>query len=316
MNFYEILQVSPNATKSEIKKAYHKLVIQYHPDKNNDINSSKKFHQIQTAYEILSDDVKRKEYDNMSNAERLHLYDVIKQYFTDIKPQYSYIYDSIIDFIYSNKEDEFKKDINNLNITNIFSKAIEKIKTNTIIKEQSKKKNIEVNSNKITLNVSLKEKYEDQLKYITVRKNNNQLTEYMVPLYKDIFVINDPEKGPISITFVYDENPYFKKININDLLYIKKISLSQYIYGSKIKFHHLDDEIIFFEFDSCLEKKPIYIISNKGLPYIDESGNKVRGNLYLYLTIEGINSINEDDISIKYTKVLEETIKLMFPPIE
>eukprot|EP01147_Barroeca_monosierra_P003090 gene3091-8194_t len=63
-DFYKILNVKRTATTKEIKKAYRKLAIQYHPDKNpgND-DAAKKFQDIGAAYEVLSDDEKRKIYD-------------------------------------------------------------------------------------------------------------------------------------------------------------------------------------------------------------------------------------------------------------
>ena len=63
-NYYEILGVSKTATEDEIKKAYRKLAVKYHPDKNpGDKESEKKFQEISEAYSVLSDKEKRKEYD-------------------------------------------------------------------------------------------------------------------------------------------------------------------------------------------------------------------------------------------------------------
>lgn len=60
-DLYSILGVSRGATKEEIKKAYRKLAHQYHPDKNG--GDSEKFKEINGAYQILSDDNKRAQYD-------------------------------------------------------------------------------------------------------------------------------------------------------------------------------------------------------------------------------------------------------------
>lgn len=63
-NYYEILGVSKNASAKDIKKAYYQLAKKYHPDTNKgDPDSSKKFQEVSEAYEVLSDDIKRKEYD-------------------------------------------------------------------------------------------------------------------------------------------------------------------------------------------------------------------------------------------------------------
>ena len=63
-NFYEILEVSKEATKDEIKKSFRKLAKKYHPDTNvNDKTLSEKFQLINEAYTVLSDDNSRKEYD-------------------------------------------------------------------------------------------------------------------------------------------------------------------------------------------------------------------------------------------------------------
>ena len=63
---YDILNVSPNSNQNEIKKSYRKLSIKYHPDKNpnNKEEATKKFQEISEAYNILSDEEKRKIYDN------------------------------------------------------------------------------------------------------------------------------------------------------------------------------------------------------------------------------------------------------------
>lgn len=64
MDYYEILGVSKTASAAEIKKAYRKLALKYHPDKNNgDKNAEAKFKQISEAYAVLSDQNKRQQYD-------------------------------------------------------------------------------------------------------------------------------------------------------------------------------------------------------------------------------------------------------------
>ena len=63
-NYYNILNINKDASYDDIKKAYYKLALKYHPDKNKDDNAEEKFKEISEAYEILSDENKRLSYDN------------------------------------------------------------------------------------------------------------------------------------------------------------------------------------------------------------------------------------------------------------
>jgi len=68
-DYYEILGVGKNATQEEIKAAYRKLALKYHPDRNpNNKEAEEKFKEAASAYEVLSDTDKRKRYDQFGHA--------------------------------------------------------------------------------------------------------------------------------------------------------------------------------------------------------------------------------------------------------
>ena len=68
-DYYKILGVEKNASESEIKKAYRKSAIKYHPDKNpGDKSAENKFKQAAEAYEVLGNSDKRAKYDQFGHA--------------------------------------------------------------------------------------------------------------------------------------------------------------------------------------------------------------------------------------------------------
>lgn len=63
-DYYEILQVKTSASASEIKTAYRRLALRYHPDKNQSSLAEEKFKRINEAYEVLMDETNKIRYDN------------------------------------------------------------------------------------------------------------------------------------------------------------------------------------------------------------------------------------------------------------
>lgn len=105
-DYYSILGVDRNATKEEIKKAFRKLAMQYHPDKNPSPEASEKFKLINQAYSVLSDDKKRASYDQYGTEEfgeydaydHMHYDDIFDDYFGDSFDGFDDFDDDFADF--------------------------------------------------------------------------------------------------------------------------------------------------------------------------------------------------------------------------
>ena len=67
-DYYEVLGLKKGASASEIKSAYRKMALKYHPDKNKEADAEAKFKEINEAYQVLSDEKKKKTYDQFGHA--------------------------------------------------------------------------------------------------------------------------------------------------------------------------------------------------------------------------------------------------------
>ena len=67
-DYYEVLGVDKNASEAEIKSAFRKLAKKYHPDVSKEPDAAEKFKEAQEAYAVLSDESKRKQYDQFGHS--------------------------------------------------------------------------------------------------------------------------------------------------------------------------------------------------------------------------------------------------------
>lgn len=79
-NYYKILRIKKGATQTEIKKAFRKLALEYHPDKNKAPDATEKFREIAEAYEVLSNKKTKNQFDSMGE-EHFHTHSGFKPTF-------------------------------------------------------------------------------------------------------------------------------------------------------------------------------------------------------------------------------------------
>lgn len=178
-NYYDILQIERSATQSEIKSAYRKLAIKYHPDKPN--GNEEKFKKIAEAYDVLSDTFKRSQYDITGFAE-LNIenpMDIFENLFNDFKPD---IFNNFTDNLNSNIkiksktfifQDNFDEKINDAipDMLNTFKNVISGETTSNPLKETVMKNLINTTCN--IFNNSDKQSTNNFDNYTNINLNEN-----------------------------------------------------------------------------------------------------------------------------------------------
>ena len=292
MDLYNILEIKPNATDSEIKKAYHKLAKIYHPDKNKDKNAIEKFQKIQSAYEILINDKTRLEYQNMDDKDKSSFVEVLekvlkknlnvnelKKYGINLdKTDFDYIQQNIINFFSVLNVNELlglykkgtvpRKDFNN--VINCSDSDVDKYDENMAEYFYNLPfcfYNNNSNDIKIDLSIKVLDITNNNKRKIKIKRkiNNKEITStFIFNLSKPyiIFVgggdVNNGDYGNLFIKLNLLNNLYWDNSNI---LLEQNMSLYSMIYGLDIK---LD-----LGFDNIYNKKWIPINEGYIIPIND-----------------------------------------------
>ena len=301
MDLYSILEVKENSTLNDIKKAYKKLALKYHPDKTNN-NTTSKFIEISNAYNILSDENKRKEYNNILKKSNYKYGDRFNKY-NDInndKCKDDNIIENMLDNLKSLIRDEYYQKI----LLIFGDKIINILLESKDLSFNSLVFNYNFLDIDITVEYTLEEVINLKEKIITYdRKTRDIFTESIFPIDfyqnysnegEEIIFGNNNARGDININISITNKTYYdytyEILNVDLYTNLKKrikedgyFSI-KYINGKKLKFNI-----------SELEKEKIDIgymikIPNLGLYYQDEKSNNIsisnclikRGNLFIF----------------------------------
>ncbi len=147
-NYYKILGLNNNASEKEIKKAYRKMALKYHPDKNSDKDTSDKFKEISDAYQILINKNNRNNDNEFNQYNFKNADDLFKEFFSRSSVFESAFQDDFFGDVFSNMNinfNRFNKSKSNVNIFN-YSKQVNttfingnKVETITEINNGNKK---------------------------------------------------------------------------------------------------------------------------------------------------------------------------------
>jgi DnaJ-class molecular chaperone len=308
MDLYKVLDIKRNASIKTIKKAYHEKALKYHPDKNPQADV-KKFHEIQTAYEILTDEEKREKYDNLSKDETINinlifatLLSKIDSYknFNRIKCQFMNILTNpknVINIMSLIRKDNIAFDdlldiVTNLKTNNLLSTETDL--EHSEYQQTIKKSTLDI---ELTINTNMKDVYNNKSQEIVyIRKvNGKDVKEAVkVPLIADqinfegLGDTSGSLRGDLIVNVKITNNMKYKKKE-NDLLIRYEISLYQLFNGLVFSFIHLDDQELTVNVKDCFQygfdgNKFKINVEEKGLILINDAGEK-RGNLIIQFVL-------------------------------
>jgi DnaJ-class molecular chaperone len=256
-NPYKILNIERTATSDEISKAYKKLAIKYHPDKNKEENAHDMFVNIKKAYEILSDDKRKSKYDKFGVCEDNDLQEMHEEMMRET-------------ILKSQLKQTIKINIDIVEIIKGVKKTLNL--TRDIIKNQRL-----VGKEPITVDLDIN-LFTPINKPIIVSDMGKQLDD----IYGDLV---------IYLKIVYSNNFKINKNNLN-LIYTHKISLAQSLCGLEILIPYYNIKLYY---DDIIKNNYIYKLNNHGLT-IEENNINKQTDIEIHFDIS-YNSITKEQIN-------------------
>jgi curved DNA-binding protein CbpA len=307
MDLYNILEISENASEYEIKKAYHRLILKYHPDKNKSENANEKFIQIKYAYDILSNNELRENYLKMNNKQKTNIIDLINKI---INKNLNMNDLNIKDENIKNNFTNFKKIINIIDLFKIFINKKYDINIENLTEtSETENEYLPKYFNNLPLSLTIKNKLDIYLqlkinltdinnkrkikisksingKLITSTFTFNLNNKYIV--YFGSGDIENDEIGNLIIELILPENIYWD----NDCILIEQsINLYELIYG-------VDINILIDKNKNILIKK--WVPSRDGYLIDISNQNIINNKLFIKLLLNYEHSINKENILKKY----------------
>ncbi len=267
MDLYSILELQPTCTENDIKKAYHRLALLYHPDKNKDPQATEKFQKVSYAYEILINSKTRQEYGKLSETDQNKFVSLLQKIFKNNlaidelktfginfdKNDWEYLqnnfydlfnalnFEEIINFFKSGKFPKKKLDTNIYSITDTDNETYNMFETyfSLPIHYQKFTKNDII----IKLDITLNDLIGNNKRKIKIKRNleDEQITNTFIFDIDKPYVVfpycgdmDDGNFGNLIIKLQIANNFYWTD---NLIIYQKNINLYELIYGLDINFN-------------------------------------------------------------------------------
>jgi curved DNA-binding protein len=295
-DYYKILEVSKSASKDEIKKAYRKLALKYHPDHNKgDKAAEAKFKDLSEAYAVLSDPEKKKQYD-MFGAEgfqnRFSQEDIFRSFdFGSIFSEFGFGGGGRSQNIFSQMFGGTGGPGQRHYRTGGFRGQNQAMKGQDLIYE---------------LPLTLEELFETTNKIISYQLNGRQETVSVkipagIPAGQKLRLRGKGQAGPyggpagdLYVKISVIDHPVFRRENDN--LYMKQIiSFSDAVLGTEIEVPTIDKKLLKLRVPSGTQNNAKFRLKGYGLPHMNGQG---RGDAYAEISIEVPKKLNKKQKTI------------------
>lgn len=315
VDYYNILKVNRTVSDEDLKKAYKKLAMKWHPDKNiastDDKVAESKFKQISEAYYVLSDPKKRQIYDSYGEE------GLKSGQFDESSPTFRGTTKSTSRFRFDPRDaDEIFAEFfyGSDGVGGGGGGGRKKGNPGGVLKNSNQKSVRKAETVENKLSCSLEELYKGskrkmQISRIVLDDSGKPGTlEEILPIHikpgwKKGTKITFPEKGnqepgaaPGDLIFVVDEKPHdlFKRDG-NDLVFTKRITLLEALTGKTIKVVTLDGRQLIIPLTEVIKPGHEEVIQNEGMPISKEPGKK--GNLRIKIDIKFPSRLTGDQKS-------------------
>ncbi|MBN2419072.1 MAG: DnaJ domain-containing protein [Deltaproteobacteria bacterium] len=288
-DYYKILGVSKTATDEEIKKAYRKLAMKYHPDRNKDDKTAEsRFKDVSEAYAVLSNKEKRQQYDMFGSEgfqNRFSQEDIFRDFdFGSIFSEFGFggrgrgSFGNIFSGMGGNS---FKRGGSPFNGPfGGFNSRPQPVKGKDIIYE---------------LSITLEDTIESSEKLIAYHRDNSSQEKISVKVPAGISTgkklrlsgkgnpgINGGPQGDLYIQIRVLEHPLFKREG-DDLLLTKNIKLTEAVLGTEIDVPTIDKKTLRLKIPPGTQNNAKFRLKGYGIPHINTNE---RGDAYVSVNIE------------------------------